>query len=88
MSDQIPVSSPTPDPPPAAQVVIHGQKSEREAALERELAEERERRKAREIELAHLQDENHRLKSVGLSPASPTSPAPRKSGWTFFDDED
>lgn len=74
-----------PETPPAAQTVVTGTRSERETELERDLEAERKMRKDREITIAHLQDENHRLKS----PPQPQEPKPSKnSGWFFDDDED
>ena len=80
---------PVPAAPPAATVVITGTKTERELELERELDNERKARKDREVTLAHIQDENHRLKSAGIRPEPPTPPAPAKKsgGWTFFDED-
>jgi len=61
-----------PQPPPAGHIVKHGTKTERELALERDL-------KAREMRLAELEDENHKLKSV---PAPrPTPAAQQKKSW-------
>lgn len=76
---------PAADPPPAAQVVAQGKRTEREVELEREIEKERETRKQREIRLAELEDENFRLKKVGLV-AAPAAPAARKTPWTFFED--
>lgn len=68
-----------------------GTRTERELELERELETERKIRKDREVSLAHIQDENQRLKSAGAVP--PTAlPAPtakkRGGGWTFFDEDE
>ncbi len=70
-----PPSEPT-APPPAAQTVLDGVKTERELELEKKL-------KDREIELAHIQDENHRLKQIPTR--QPASSAPEdKDDWTAF----
>lgn len=81
-----PVGPPTPvappNPPPAATIVLEGNRTERELALERDI-------KAREQRLAELEDENRRLKTV-TPPAKPADE--KKKGWlsgaTFFDEED
>jgi hypothetical protein len=75
-------TQPAADPPPAAQVVATGKRTEREVELEKEVEKERETRKQREIRLAELEDENFRLKRAGLTPAPA---APRKNPWTFFE---
>ena len=74
-----PASGPPPTPPPAAETVLNGTRSEKEVALEREL-------KAREIQIAELQDEHRRLKDI----PKPPKPVAKKKGWldgaTFFDE--
>lgn len=72
--------TPTPTPPPAAAIVAAGKRTEREVELEAELEAERakhattaQEKKAREIRLAELEDENFRLKQVGLKPAPAVS---------------
>jgi len=75
------------EPPPAAVAVATGGKTARELQLEREIELERKIRKDREVSLAHIQDENRRLKDVGAIPPPP--PQPKKSpGWTFFDESE
>lgn len=69
-----------PAPPPAATTVLQGTRTEREIELEKKL-------KDREIELAHVQDENHQLKQVPASPASTpaaAAPAEDEDDWTAF----
>lgn len=82
-----PEHSPTPSPspevkppanaPPAAEIVVNATKTEREAALERDVKE-------REKRIAELEDEKHLLKQ-----AQQPKPQPKKSHWleggTFFD---
>jgi len=71
-----PISTvPAADAPPVSRVVVVGQKSERELALEREVEELRgsvSQRdttiKDREMQLANLQDENHQLKKIPREP--------------------
>lgn len=75
--------APTPEPPaepPIAKVVVTATKTEAEERLERENAELRGTLKARETEIATVQDENHRLKSAGLKPA----PKKVAAKWGFF----
>jgi hypothetical protein len=79
---QAPPTPPTPQaPPPAANVVKEGTKTEREATLERDL-------RAREQRLSELEDENRRLKV----PPTPTTKDKEKHSWlaggTFFDNDD
>jgi hypothetical protein len=60
--------------------VLEGTRSEKEAALERELRE-------RETRVAELEDENRRLKDIPKPKAQP-----KKKGWmdgaTFFDEDE
>lgn len=79
--------TPTPTPPPAAAIVAAGKRTEREVELEAELEAERAKhastaaeKKAREIRLAELEDENFRLKQVGIKPA----PAASREVTPFF----
>ncbi len=64
--------TPPPAPPPAATTVLQGTKSERELQLEEENQRLAKEKKDREIKIAELEDENHRLKS----PPSDPQPAP------------
>lgn len=73
--------APTPEPaaPPAAEVVLKGKKTEREIQLQAELDSERsshtktaKEKKDREVRIAELEDELHKLKSAA-------QPAPKKS---------
>ena len=82
-----PVADPTPDPtppkpspapPPASQIVVEARRSEREVELEREISDLRAKhdateaaKRAREIRISELEDENHRLKSIPKPPAPP-----------------
>jgi hypothetical protein len=84
MNDNSPTGTPT--PPPAAQTVVTGTKTERELELERELENERKIRKDREVSLAHFQDENTRLRAIPGPP--PAAPAKKSGGWTFFDENE
>jgi hypothetical protein len=93
MPDPLPSPPPTPetptqDPPPAASIVLQGGANEGDAAelvrLRQEAAELREVKKAREIRLAELEDENRRLKTPPPPPAAPEKAA-WMSGSTFFD---
>lgn len=84
---------PAPAAPPAAAVVHSGKRTEREIELETELEAERSKhaktsdeKKAREIRLAELEDENFRLKQAGLRPTAPAAPRAR-APFTFFDEE-
>lgn len=83
-----PVTQPgAPELPPAAQTVVTGTKSEREITLETELQTERgshaktaKEKKDRELRIAELEDELHKLKS-------PPSPKQSKSAMEeFFED--
>lgn len=83
------------NPPPAAQTVVTGTKTEAELKLERELKDERAshastaaEKKARETRIAELEDELHRLKQV-QTPA-PTPPKPKSAIRQFmgWEDED
>lgn len=76
----------SPAPPPAAQTVANGTRTERELELERALELERKIRKDREVSIAHLQDENQRLKAIPGPPPPPPA-APKRGGWTFFDED-
>jgi hypothetical protein len=73
-----PAADPQGAPPPAAKVVAQGRLSEADAGELVRLRQERDElasaKKAREMRLAELEDENHRLKSV------PASVAPPKKG--------
>lgn len=91
------VDEPNPEPkkpeqtPPAAKIVIEGERSEREAQLEKELEEERLARqeaeasrdknrdtlKKREVRLSELEDENRSLKDA-LKPEPKPDPATPK----------
>jgi len=67
-------------PPPAAQIVVQGTKTEREMVLERELRE-------RETRLSEVEDENRRLKDVPKpKPPRPEAKKHWLSGATFFED--
>lgn len=75
-----PEAQPLPNPPRAAKTVLEGTKTEREAALERDLKE-------REVRLAQLENENRQLKTP--PPPKPKPAQGRKSilsGLTFFED--
>ena len=89
--------TPTLAAPPAAAVVATGTRTEREVDLEAELATERERhtataneKKAREVRVAELEDELHRLKTAGAVPPRPTTAPRTASGrsWTLFPEEE
>jgi hypothetical protein len=80
---------PAPAPPPAARIVGESQLTPREIELQTELDGERERhgqteqeKKAREIRIAELEDELHRLRQLQSGPAPAT--APKKSWWEEF----
>lgn len=71
-ADQGPAPAPAPEPanPPAADLVLKGKKTEREVALESDLETERnshaktsKEKKERELRIAELEDELHRLKT-------------------------
>lgn len=78
-----------PTAPPAASTVINGTRTEREISLEAELNTEKlthaqtaKEKKDRELRIAELQDELHRLKSA------PRPPLEKKSALEeFFDEE-
>lgn len=81
-----PIPAPPPAPPPAADTVLQGTRSERELQLEEDLRKERESKKKLETDVAHLQDENHRLKQVPAPPAPPQPAEPEDDGtWRVFD---
>lgn len=96
-----PASPPPPDNPgtPAARIVATGERTEREIDLESELEAERTshattaaEKKAREIRVAELEDELHRLKTAGAVPPRTATPAPARAAsgsksWTLFDQE-
>jgi len=78
-----------PAPPPAARIVVEGQRSEREINLETELQAERDRhavtaseKKEREIKISFLQDKLDQIQR-------PDPAAPKKAPWfpTILDDE-
>lgn len=73
---QTPPGSPTPEPPPAATVVSQGTLSEGDAGELHRLRQEREtlaaEKKARELRIMELEDENRTLK---------TPPAPKRKGF-------
>lgn len=87
-----PAPAPTPAPaarPPAAAVVVDG-KTEREVLLEAQLATERsghdltrEQKKQREVKIAELEDELHRLRQ----PPRP-QPTSKTDEWKEFFGED
>ncbi len=60
--------------------MLAGSRTEREIELAAELNQEKETRRQREIRLAELEDENHRLKS-----ASAPAPARKSDPWTFME---
>ena len=71
-----PAPAPPPEtlaPPPAAHLVIHGIKSEREIELEQRLNETERLKKSREMRIAELEDQCFQLKRI---PAG--SPAPKR----------
>lgn len=78
-----PEPGPSPAPPRATQTVLEGTKTEREAALERELEEEKASRRRVEEHAAGLIDENTQLKNLGRPTPTP-APAKKESDWTFF----
>jgi len=78
-----PTSPPLPAPPPAAQVVATGPKTERELDLEKHLALSESARKKAETDASYLADENRRLKEI---PRAPRQVARRPEPNTFFDD--
>lgn len=82
-----PVTQPgTPKLPPAAETVVKGTKTEREITLESELQTERgshaktaKEKKDRELRIAELEDELHKLKS-------PPTPKSKSAMEEFFED--
>ena len=76
-----PPPAPLAAPPPAAEIVLTGEKTERELQLEKDLEAERQSRKKIELDNAQLQDEVHRLKSPPPpTPADPIKPRRKKRG--------
>ena len=83
--EPVPQPQPQPsDPPPAARVVLTGQRTERELTLETELETEKsshaktaKEKKDRETRIAELEDELHRLRH-------PANPAPQRSSMEEF----
>lgn len=76
-------SPPAGAPPPAASAVLSGTRTEGDTDLGAELEKERAARKAEQIRLAELEDENRRLKTPPPNPAT----AQKRSwleGGTFF----
>lgn len=71
---------PAPAPPPATEVVITGEKSERELRLEEELERERQARKKDQTKLCELEDENHHLKKVVTPSATPARGKNKSAG--------
>lgn len=82
-----PAPAPAPGaPPPAATLVLESGARESDAAemvrLKREADEAKRLLKEREVEIAHVRDENHRLKTPPPAPAP--APAPQRErapGW-------
>jgi hypothetical protein len=97
MSDEAPAAPennpppPTPapgEPPPAARIVVTGVRSETEVQLQSELDAERARhaktadeKKQREVRVAELEDEMHRLKQ------STQAPPAKKQSFGWFEEE-
>lgn len=77
--DPSPDPIPDPSPPSAAETVALGELSEsdagRQADLSAELDRERRARKQREIRVAELEDENHRLRQATHAPSRRPVPA-------------
>jgi hypothetical protein len=73
----------SPAAPPAAAAVLASDANEADAGelvkTKRQLADERAARKAEQIRLSELEDENRQLKQVGLTPAP--APAPKAKSW-------
>ncbi len=79
--------APKVEPPPAAKIVLESDAEPADAAEIVRLKEERDQKSAalkeRETRIAHLEDENRKLKEI------PSAPAKAKgSPWTFFDAQD
>lgn len=88
-ASEVPPAAPEvpPDPaaPPSAAIVAAAAITERELDLERKLkAIEADKRQV-EMRAAELQDENYRLKQIGVRPAAPAAPVKPKT-WTLFED--
>jgi hypothetical protein len=80
--------------PPAARLVVESAPTEREAELERLLAEERRKRakteeekRQREVRIAELEDELHRLRGL-LQPQLQRKPKRLGPGWWPYEDDD
>jgi hypothetical protein len=75
----VPEPPPPPDPPaappPVAEIVLTGEKTERELQLEKDLDSERNSRKKVELDNTQLQEQVHRLKSP---PPPDAPPKPRR----------
>lgn len=74
--------SPVAAPPPAAAVVIAGERTEKEVQLEKELELERQARRKAEFDAGFAQDELRRLKDV-VKPV-PAAKKATVSKWTYF----
>ena len=71
--DPKPIPSAAPKPT-AAQIVVEGQKTERELVLEREL-------KGAQVRINELEDERHKLKTI----TEPVRPSPDKQKRSWLD---
>jgi len=63
-------------PPPAAHLVVHGTKTEREIELERQLEETQREKRAREIRVSELERDVEELKKI----PAPRPPRVRRLG--------
>ena len=87
----VPTSNEVPEPkapPTVAQIVVTGTKSERELQLESAVEREAARAKRAEIEAAALADENHRLKSVGLTTTATPAPKVAKPSFGWWPEQE
>jgi hypothetical protein len=70
-------------------IVVHGQKTEREIELEKQLELERQNLKQAQTDAAYAQDEARRLKEIqSQPPPSPAASRAKRKGWTLLHEEE
>jgi hypothetical protein len=85
-SVELPAQPAQPAAPPAAVIVNHGERTEREIVLERELQTEKLARKKAETDAGYAQDEARRLKELQAMANAPKPKNKNGTGWTLLHD--